>query len=35
MKENECLEHYECEYEIICTRSYYFLIFDVYTSNKF
>ena len=35
MKENAHHVHCEREYEIIHTRSYYFLIFDVYTSSKF
>ena len=35
MKENARREDYEREYEIICMRSYYFLIFDLYTSSKF
>ena len=29
MKEIACREHYEREYEIICTRLYLFLIFDI------
>ena len=35
MKENVRREDYKREYEIICTRSYWFLLFDVYTSSKF
>ena len=35
MKENGRHEHCEREYETIHTRSYYFLLFDVYTSSKF
>ena len=35
MKENGRHEHCEREYETINARSYYFVIFDVYTSSKF
>ena len=35
MKENGRHEHCEREYETKHTRSYYFSIFDVYTSSKF